>query len=89
METSPLVALAICLFISYSIVFFGRYIILEIMARSYCSCGHEFNDHWVVPKGYGYLAEHSSEKCKICKCKKFTRDENNPKTTPPIKFWPR
>lgn len=66
----------------------ARFIIKESMAKAYCDCFHEFNDHWVAPRGYLSAIEYPKlDTCKICSCKKYNKNEKDKRNSPPTKFW--
>lgn len=87
-----LLSLGICMVFSAFFVLGARYIILDGTAKSYCDCGHEFNEHNVVPKGYISREDHmkfSDRSCKICGCKLYKRNDKDKRNTPPPTFFPR
>jgi hypothetical protein len=92
MEEARLVYSLIYTFIGACVMFFGRYLYLDAQAKAYCRCGHEYNEHNIVPKGRGYVpieSTHSNEACKLCVCKKYRLNERDKRNTPPVKFFPR
>jgi hypothetical protein len=57
----------------------ARYIILEALAKAYCACSHEFNQHYVVP--YWMVNPEGSEKCKLCGCKAYNKNPKDERNT--------
>lgn len=66
----------------------ARYIIREFFSKAYCRCGHEYNEHNIVPKSRGYAEkEYSNEACRVCSCRKWAKNEKDKRNTPPVRFW--
>jgi hypothetical protein len=68
-----------------------RMVLLEAASKAYCKCRHEFNEHNIVPAYYAPIGvtKYSDETCKLCSCKKYTKNEDDKRNTPPVKFFPR
>lgn len=88
MEAGSLVSLAICMAFAAVFVLGARFMILESMSKVYCNCGHEFNEHNIVPKGYSPGPQHSDGTCKKCSCKEFKKNPKDKRNSPPVKFFP-
>lgn len=58
----------------------AAWLVNEARAKAYCICGHEFNEHWVVPAGMKNPME--SEKCKVCVCKSYRKNDKDKRNTP-------
>lgn len=66
----------------------ARFIIREAMAKAYCECRHEFNEHVIIPRGFVLDSEiPKGEPCKFCSCKHYKRNPKDPRNTPPVKFF--
>ncbi len=65
----------------------ARWIVREARAKVFCNCGHEFNEHWVIPAGYRVVEAPKTEACKVCNCKRFKKNPADKKNSPPVKFW--
>jgi hypothetical protein len=52
----------------------ARWIINDALYKEYCRCTHEFNQHWIRPRGI-HLPEGwpETEKCKRCGCKMYQK----------------
>lgn len=66
----------------------GRYILLEGLSKFYCMCGHEYNEHNIVPKGYAFTKEQSDGTCKECNCKEWRENKKDKRNSPPTKLFP-
>jgi hypothetical protein len=53
----------------------ARYIILDSLSKAYCICDHEYNEHYVVPRGMINLME--TEKCKVCGCRAYRKNDRD------------
>lgn len=54
-----------------------KFIIKDAMSKAYCICKHEFNEHYVTP--YGFTNPKDTEKCRICGCLAFRKNEKDPR----------
>ena len=90
MEEARLIASLFWCLAAAAIMFGGRYIILDSQTKAYCDCGHEYNEHNIVPEGRGYIAskEQSNGHCKLCGCWKYKKNDKDKRNTPPVKFFP-
>ena len=60
-------------------VFGVWHILYESLAKAYCICGHEFNQHYVLPRGHKpeFYGIPAGEPCKVCSCKKFRKNDKD------------
>jgi hypothetical protein len=52
----------------------ARWIIMDALYKEYCVCDHEFNQHFVAPRGI-QLPEGwpDTEQCKVCMCRSYRK----------------
>ncbi|HYT41873.1 MAG TPA: hypothetical protein VEP90_05975 [Methylomirabilota bacterium] len=66
-----------------------RFIIREALAKAYCICRHEYNQHFVLPRGMKPAAFGipKGEPCRVCPCKKYKKNDKDTRNTGSIRFF--
>lgn len=88
METNALVYSIVAMAFAFIFVMGARWIIRESLAKAYCKCEHEFNQHWVRARGHIYPPEYPAvEKCRECSCQAYKKNDKDKRNSPPVEFW--
>jgi hypothetical protein len=54
----------------------ARWIIKDALYKEYCVCDHEYNEHYIVPRGM--INPMETEKCKRCGCRSYNKNPKQP-----------
>ncbi len=55
------------------------YLVKDYNSKEYCVCGHEYNEHWVTPRGM--INPLGGDQCKLCKCKNYNKNPVDKRNT--------